>query len=564
MSVRAASNDVMEIASQTHLLGAEEERAITTRLFWCFAALHVVAWTVLATLTQPNPTLDIMEMLSWGAHLEWGYYKHPPMPAWIARGLNELFGDVSWPIYFVAQLLTMTSIWAAWRMGREILKPWPALAGAMLLEASHYYNFTTTDLNHTITCRPFWALSVLTMYFALTRRNTGYWLLLGVWLGLGMLSKYYMAVLVVSMLGFAIAHVKTRSLLRTSGPYLTAIVALAIFAPHVGWMVATDFMTIDYIFDRGDVDSHWSNHVERPFRFILEQFPAFGPMLLLAVPITTWTWWRSRVQLASAASETPLPAAVRDDLPVEQIRFAQQYLIAVVLLPMAIYFLASAITGVSIRSMWGGPLMTFVGVAWLALVSRLASAQACQRVMVSAVAMGCLFLLAATVRNTFAPVMHGRPTRVHFPGEAISQQVLDRYHEAFGCQPAVIAGEWWTAGNVAHFAEQPYTVYGDLDSEIAPWSSDEELATRGGVIVWDEALRKREHSSKIRRPFPTVEEMQQRFPHAIVLPKLEVATHAIGEVPPVQIGFIMVPPAAATAAASSATAAKKSHTTSVR
>src|SRR5580704_12893040 len=87
-------------------------RDATVRLFWIFAAAHVAVWMAVCLLTHPNAPLDMIEMISWGNHLEWGYYKHPPMPAWIAWASIGLFGKVAWPIYLATQLTLVASMWA--------------------------------------------------------------------------------------------------------------------------------------------------------------------------------------------------------------------------------------------------------------------------------------------------------------------------------------------------------------------------------------------------------------------------------------------------------------------
>jgi hypothetical protein len=52
----------------------------------------VVLWAVLCAISQRSPDRDNMEELVWASSFEWGYYKHPPVPAWFMYGLTSLFG----------------------------------------------------------------------------------------------------------------------------------------------------------------------------------------------------------------------------------------------------------------------------------------------------------------------------------------------------------------------------------------------------------------------------------------------------------------------------------------
>ena len=50
---------------------------------WC-SALHFVIWTALPILLSHNLQLDLAEDLALGKEWQLGYWKHPPLPWWIA------------------------------------------------------------------------------------------------------------------------------------------------------------------------------------------------------------------------------------------------------------------------------------------------------------------------------------------------------------------------------------------------------------------------------------------------------------------------------------------------
>ena len=57
--------------------------------------LHLVVWTVLPILLCPNLQLDLVEDLALGKEWQLGYWKHPPLPWWIADLVYRLTGDVN-------------------------------------------------------------------------------------------------------------------------------------------------------------------------------------------------------------------------------------------------------------------------------------------------------------------------------------------------------------------------------------------------------------------------------------------------------------------------------------
>ena len=45
---------------------------------------HLVVWTLLPLLTSANLELDLAEDLALGKEWQLGYWKHPPLPWWLA------------------------------------------------------------------------------------------------------------------------------------------------------------------------------------------------------------------------------------------------------------------------------------------------------------------------------------------------------------------------------------------------------------------------------------------------------------------------------------------------
>jgi hypothetical protein len=57
-------------------------------------ALHVLVWTALPALLSHNLQLDLIEDLALGREWQLGYWKHPPLPWWLADLAYRAVGDV--------------------------------------------------------------------------------------------------------------------------------------------------------------------------------------------------------------------------------------------------------------------------------------------------------------------------------------------------------------------------------------------------------------------------------------------------------------------------------------
>ncbi|MBI3836690.1 MAG: glycosyltransferase family 39 protein [Planctomycetia bacterium] len=484
----------------------------TARIFWMFVGWHVVLWTAVQALTAPNRPLDMVEMLYWGHHWQWGYHKHPPLPAWIAEAVFQLSAGLVWPLYLVAPLAVAVSFWAAWTLAKEFLKPWPALCASTLLEACAYYNYTTADLNHTIVLQPLWALSGLCLYRAITRKRLHYWAATGLCLGLGMLTKYDMAVLVICMLLLPVINRKARAALLTPGPYLTLSISLLVFAPHLAWMIEHHFSTVLYAVERSETTRSF-RHVINPIEFALSQILALLPMLAISFPL-----WRRGQE--------------REAQPVDRDELRRDFLMLICFGPFVLDLVLSAATGVQIQSMWGASMWTFSGLC-LALYAGVAADASVYRTVIWRCALaGLLVVLILVTRNVASPYLRHKASRVHFPGNQLAGVVQLEWQRRTERPIAVVAGPWWVAANVGLSIHGRPQIYDFVYPDASPWSDDEVLRKLGGVIVWefdDDGAK-------------CAQQVRFRFPDAEILSPFALKWQTSADIPPVQFGLAIVLP----------------------
>jgi len=470
----------------------------TVKYFWGIVATHFVLWTLVCWLTQPNMPLDMIEMLFWGQQWQLGYHKHPPLPAWIAASTWWLGGSQPIWMYVVSQLTIVATFWAVWQLAREGLSPWAALCSVVILEGCYYCTFTSNDINNTIVMRPCWALAALFLYRALTRdassvRNLN-WILTGAVIGLGMLSKYNMGVLVLSMMFIPVLLRRSRSSLKTVGPYLLVGLALLIFLPHLVWMIQNEFVTIKYAFRRSGDPAVGGvlGHLLAPMSFMGAQLGAVIPMLVLTLPMIRE--WRR-------LSKSDFEQSKRD-----VISFVD-YLAVVFLGPLVIYTLVGLILGVSFRSMWGGPLFSLFGVWLFSKLKMPDDPKKVRKILRDSILMGFFMLTALAVRNVASPLLRDKLSRVHFPGYEASKAIHQKWQSEFDSPLTAIGGDMFIAGSINVWSPQRIDVYEDLSSASSPWLSDDEFRSRGAMIVWQVAGEDESPPAHWMKQFPTAKQL---------------------------------------------------------
>src|SRR5436309_2937603 len=130
--------------------------------------IHLLVWTLLPILVSPNLQLDLVEDLALGKEWQLGYWKHPPLPWWIADLSYRLTGTVD-ALYLLGPLAAVICFYAVWKLAREVTDEITALIAVLALQGMHYYNFSVVKFAHDQVQLPFWAFTGLFFYRGLRR-----------------------------------------------------------------------------------------------------------------------------------------------------------------------------------------------------------------------------------------------------------------------------------------------------------------------------------------------------------------------------------------------------------
>ncbi|QEL20179.1 glycosyltransferase family 39 protein [Limnoglobus roseus] len=496
------------------------EAARLRLLLAAWLVVRTVVWTLAVVASHHNAPLDLVEWLSWGGSWQWGYPKHPPLPAWLADAASRLSpGDV-WGVYLFSYAVSSGILLAAYRLGREYLSPRRALVATLALDGLNYLTNDPAEFSNNVMLGLGWAWLIVCFHRAIGTGQLRWWLAVGVVAGLTLLCKYTIGVLLLAVLAFALYDRASRKVWRTPGPYLAALVAGLIVLPHALWLVQHDFITLRYAEERAGSGAGLLKRLVRPFEFLGNQ-----ALILLPVAFVLWPLMRFRTAPDDAPEAKPL---------------ATTFLHFAVLGPPLILLTVSAAIGFQLREIWGSPLWTFVGVWALAnfpVVQVIETLQrSLRRWVVVAVGL-CLFATAKQVANPYLFHVGGRTA---FPGKELTREVNARWAAQYGGLPPIVGGEGWRAGVVCCYSPHRPLLYSSgkmgylvMEPEHCRWTGDADLNARGGVILWD-ATQLGDDMSDFLRP---------RFPRVASQPAIELPYVTGAVVKPTRVGVAFVPPA---------------------
>jgi dolichol-phosphate mannosyltransferase len=241
-------------------------------LSWRLAALGLIGYSVLLRLVYLSlPDLLPEEAYYWNyaQHPALGYLDHPPMVAWLIGLGAALFGDTELGVRIGAFLCWFVTAGFCFALARDLFGKGTALAAVMLTAVLPFFFlfgfFTTPDAPLTA-C---WAGALFFLERALLAGRAKAWLVAGICIGLGMLSKYTIVLLVPATAAFLLLDRPSRRWLRRPEPYLALIVAGLLFSPVILWNMRHDWAS--FLFQS-------AHRLDAPSRFGL-------PMLLVAMAL---------------------------------------------------------------------------------------------------------------------------------------------------------------------------------------------------------------------------------------------------------------------------------------
>ena len=452
------------------------------RLFAGWLIFRTLLWVLIAQ-AQPHPPLDTIEWLAWGRHWQAGYYKHPPLAAWLAEAASWLTPGSFLGVYLLGYLFVALALWCVWKVAGEFLPPRQALAATLCLDGLIYFTHHAAEFNNQVVLAGFWALSVWCFRRAAVTDRRGWWIATGAAMGLALWCKYSALFLAVPLCGLWFWQSRG----RLSRPLLVALVAGLVLAPHLAWLARHDFPTLRYASARVHGESQALNHRLSGLLFLGSQALRLVPVALILLPM-----------LGRAQRSGQRPACRGG---------AASFLSVVVLGPLVLHLAASLLLGMQLRDVWGMPLWSFAGAWALVLLGGNDSDRAWRRLGGAWVVVAGLMAIVTLAGNLAGSGLRDRPRRIHYPGEALSRTLCQRWQERFGTPLPIVAGDAWLAGCVCVHAPHRPTLYAsrepafpglDLatlrndpalflvpDRMASPWISDGDLLARGGVLVWD-------------------------------------------------------------------------------
>ncbi|HEX6419706.1 MAG TPA: glycosyltransferase family 39 protein [Acidimicrobiales bacterium] len=245
---------------------------------------------------------DELYHLAAGRHPGLGYVDHPPVVPLLARAITGLVGEHLWALRAVAGAAHAAVVVVAASIARELGGDRRAVILAALATATMPLYLAAGSLFQTVVLdQLWWAVVVLLVVHLLKGADPRWWLGVGAVAGVGLQTKWTIAVLGIGLAAGLVAVPPAHRHLRTPWLWAGAAVALVLWLPNLAWQAANDWPALEFTRN----NNAQVRDEEGPVGFVLLQVALVGP---LAVPLMgaglVWLWRDVRWRVLAVASAT--------------------------------------------------------------------------------------------------------------------------------------------------------------------------------------------------------------------------------------------------------------------
>lgn len=437
----------------------------------------VVLWAVLCAISQRSPDRDNMEELVWASSFEWGYYKHPPVPAWFMYGLTSLFGRPIWLTFLAGQLCSALALWFVWKLGCEFTSPRRALIAMLMVSVTAYFSVRATLYNHNSVQT--WSIMASTWlyYRALRHGRRSDWLWLGAACGMAFITKYSALIQFAAFFVFFARHRYWRDRAVLKGVALALLTFSVVVAPHIYWLFHHGFGPLFYA-DQSILPPTRGHATEvlELLDFLNTQLGRMSPMLVAWGAVFLWNR-RAASKAGVSVADGAAPRYAR-----ALSAWDRSFLLLVGVGPVLLTVVVSGLLGSSLDSSWASTFFVLFGFYtywWLRGDERVNL----RRTAVVVVAIQVLMAVGYAAGRGPLAYYTGRTADSTYPGEIISRKMQDIWHQYVpGAPLTLVAASTWLGGNIAVHAGPGVNVLIDGSLRQSPWLKSGD-AMRCGMLV---------------------------------------------------------------------------------
>ena len=439
------------------------------------AVICVFFWVLWTSNLDSGLYGDNVEQLIWVHSLEWGYYKHPPLPTWLLAAALSLVGPHWWITNALAAICLATTGALTWLIARRLAGQSIANMTIVLWGLQQCFSVSAEIYNHNtvlVMCLAATTYCLIRALQASQHPAWYWWLATGALAALAMLTKYQ-AALPLLALSLAALIIAKRRRLSIGIPIAIALsLFVVMLSPHLYWGYTHQFPTLSYASKVIESDGFF-RRIFWQLTFAVNQIrlnlPLIGALLLSWLIVTIWSGQQSTSVQGERGSK---------DLTSE----LKVWLWALIWGPLAAVLAFSIVTGNPLRNHWGVQLFQFFPL-WIAAYCQNRKFLQPKPLVIAAILVHGLGLSYYAIKQSDPEaVLATRRADSAYPARKMADAALGLWNSATSCPLKIVAGDF-EAGLVSAFSKGFPMIW--TTPVETPWLSQADVVNLGALYVYD-------------------------------------------------------------------------------
>ncbi len=256
--------------------------AASGRATWIFVLLFVIVGTAFQAISSASVGIDpaSLEVYAWGQHPSAGYYAQPPLCALIAAGWFSVFPATDLSFHLLAMVNAAIGLYGVDLIARRCLDGDKRLFVLLFLLLTPFYQFHADRFVPDEITLSTWPIATYCLLRAVDTHGLAWSVRSGATAALALLGDYYSIFLLAGFLAAVVVSPGRDAYLRSTSPWISAITAGILLAPHIQWLSAAGFAPL----------ASAAAHVDAPLIEVLWNTVLYvaGDVCYLALPMAVY------------------------------------------------------------------------------------------------------------------------------------------------------------------------------------------------------------------------------------------------------------------------------------
>lgn len=461
-------------------------------------ALYCLAYASLRLAISPSMELDESEQYLNSFVFRLGYDHQPPLYSWIVWLTTFLSGRnlltlvaIKYSMLFLFYLSFYFTARLLWDRKESLL-----ILASLLLFSTYSYE-VNRDLSHTVLVSLMAVLTLFVFIRLMMKATVTSYLLLGTFIGLGLLSKYNYGLFLVALILASLSSREGRKALFSRKIFLSFLCGALLLLPHAIWLVHENYLSLRYALKISEIGRLKIGSPLSFFHFLISSYAE----VILFISVVVSFFYKDIAISAKNCEQGHILKIVR-----------RTALYGLLIGLSIIFFLRTS----HFQNRWLAPVLFTLSLAVFSMVHIDLNKRRFKVFGYLCIAVAFVILIIRAFAGFF-PDATGKVERLHIPYQDLSRQIYEQLgkrgidaHEGF----ALIADsrDEYVAANIS--MQMPAAKFIALRDATTDVSLYNDILDRGGLFICDvsrHGLRVPMSISRALFPGSTVEFAQSSY-----------------------------------------------------